>query len=87
MDINALKGTGNKNHNWQVLNRQGEVKNCIGNGEAKELRSMIHGHDLRGECQREWGYHVEGDKGEKKMGQCNSVINKIYLKKLQTRRK
>ena len=31
------KGTGNKKHKWQVQNKQGEVKNSIGNGEAKEL--------------------------------------------------
>ena len=31
------KGTGNKKHNRQAQNRQGEVKNSIGNGEAKEL--------------------------------------------------
>ena len=31
------KGTGNKKHKWQVQNRQGEVKNRIGNVEAKEL--------------------------------------------------
>ena len=30
-------GTGNKKHNWQAQNRQGEVKNTIGNGEAKNL--------------------------------------------------
>ena len=30
------KGTGNKKHNWQVQNRQGEVKNSMGNGEANE---------------------------------------------------
>ena len=39
-------------------NRQGEVKNSIGNGEAKELICMTHGHGLR-----------EGNKEEKKMGQ------------------
>ena len=27
----------NKKHKWLVQNRQGEVKNSIGNGEAKEL--------------------------------------------------
>ena len=27
----------NKQHKWQVENRQGEVKNSIGNVEAKEL--------------------------------------------------
>ena len=26
----------------------GEVKNSIGNGEAKELICMTHGHELRG---------------------------------------
>ena len=32
---NGGKGTGNKKHKWQVQNRQGVVKNSIGNGEAK----------------------------------------------------
>ena len=31
------KGTGNKKHKWQIENRQGEGKNSVGNGEAKEL--------------------------------------------------
>ena len=31
------KGIGNKKHKWQVQNRWEEVKNCMGNGEAKEL--------------------------------------------------
>ena len=42
------KGTGNKNHNWQAQNRQGEVKNTMGNGEAKELIGTTHGHELKG---------------------------------------
>ena len=29
------KGTENKQHKWQVEDRQGEVKNSIGNGQAK----------------------------------------------------
>ena len=29
-------------------NRQGEVKNSIGNVKAKELTCMTHGHELRG---------------------------------------
>ena len=41
------KGTGNKKHNWQVQNRQQEDKNSMGNGEAKELICMTHGHELR----------------------------------------
>ena len=31
---NGVKGTGNKKHKWQVRNRQGKVKNSIGNVEA-----------------------------------------------------
>ena len=45
---NGGKGTGNKKHNWQVQNRQGKVKNSIGNGEVKELICRTHGHELRG---------------------------------------
>ena len=41
------KGTGNKWHKWWVQNRQGEVKNIMVNGEAKELICMTHGHELR----------------------------------------
>ena len=37
MEEDGGKGTGNKKHNWQVQNRQGEVKNSIENREAKEL--------------------------------------------------
>ena len=44
---NGGKGTGNKKHEWQVQNRQGEGKDSIGNGEAKKLICMAHGHELR----------------------------------------
>ena len=44
---NGGNGTGNKKYKWQVENRQGEVKNSIGNGEAKELICTTHGHELR----------------------------------------
>ena len=62
------KGTGNKKHNWEAQNRQREVKNSIGNGEAKELICMTHGHELRGGC---WWERVAGQRGLKgrKMGQ------------------
>ena len=43
---NGGKCTGNKKHKWWVENRQGEVKNSIGNVEAKELICMTHGHEL-----------------------------------------
>ena len=40
------KGTENKQHKWQVENRQGEVKNSIGNGEAEEFICTNQGHEL-----------------------------------------
>ena len=45
---NGRKGTGNKKDKWYVQNTHKEVKNSIGNGEAKELICMTHGHELRG---------------------------------------
>ena len=68
---NGGRGTGNKWLNEQVQNKQGEVKNNIGHGEAKELICTTHGHELSGvgnvggkgdAGQRE-------DEGEKKLGQ------------------
>ena len=41
------KGTENKKHQSYVENRQGESKNSIGNGEAKELICITHGHKVR----------------------------------------
>ena len=41
------KGTESKKHKWQAQNRQEEVKNSIGNGEAKERICMTHGHEPR----------------------------------------
>ena len=41
---------------------------------------MTHGHGLRwGNDGGGAGYRVEGNKGEKKRGNCNSIINKIYF--------
>ena len=78
---NGGKGTGNKKHKWWVQNRQGEVKNSIGNGEAKELMCTIHGHELRwGNCWWEGSAGQKGINGRKQWDNCNSIINKIYLK-------
>ena len=53
----------------------------MGNGKAKELLCRTHGHELR------WGsdggrgcYRAKGNKEGKKWDNCNSIINKIYLK-------
>ena len=64
---NGGKGTGNKKHKWQVQNRQGEVTNSIGKGEAKEFTGTTHGHELRhgGYCWWEGGYQAEWGKGKK----------------------
>ena len=79
------KGSENKQHKWQVENRQGEGKNSIGNVEAKELISMTHGHEL-------WGGMWEGGSGQNrvegkggKWDNCNSIINKNIFKKLEVR--
>ena len=69
---NGEKGTGNKKHNWQVQNRQGEVKNSVGNGEAKVFigttMNMNQGDERNaGGCGSGAGWR--GIKGRKKMGQ------------------
>ena len=54
-------GVGIKEHNWLEQNRQGDVKNSIRKGEAKELTYTTHGHELSGgDCWREGGYRAEG---------------------------
>ena len=40
------KGTGSEKQNRQTQNRQGEVKNGIGNEEAKEFIGTTHGQKL-----------------------------------------
>ena len=37
-----------KKHNWWEENRQGDVENSVGNGEAKECLYASHGHELMG---------------------------------------
>ena len=60
------KGTGSKKHKWQVQNRQGEVKNSIENGEAKELICTTHRHEPSGGMLVEEGVQGRGgEKGEK----------------------
>ena len=79
---NGENGTGNKQHKWWVQNRQGEVKNSIGNGEFKELIYTTHGHEIRLGNDGGQGTGQRGIKGRKKWDNCNSIINKIYFKKL-----
>ena len=55
------KGTENKQHKWQVENRQGDVKNSIGNVETKELICKTHGHELTGGMQVRGGMQGGGE--------------------------
>ena len=67
---NGGKGTGNKKPNKYAQNKQGEVKNSIGNGEATELTYTTNGHELNvsgGECWRVGGAGRRGIKGITKL--------------------
>ena len=77
------KVQGLRSTNWEVQNRQVGVKNSIGNGEGKELICMTHRHELRGggDCWWEGGVPGGGVQRGKNWDNCNSIINKIYLKK------
>ena len=61
------------------------MKNSIGKREAKELIHTTHGHELRGVGRTALleGRGVPGSRGqrEKNWDNCNSTINKRYLKK------
>ena len=72
------EGTENKQHKWQVENRQGEGKNSIRNVEAKELIGMTHGHEYRGGMWEGGGGRDGVKRG--KWDNCNSIINKYILK-------
>ena len=75
---NGRGSTGNKKYKWQAQNRQGEVKNSIGNLEVKELIYTTHRHELTGASECGWDRvcRVERNKGGK-WENCNSIINKI----------
>ena len=54
----------------------------IGNGEAKELICMTHGHEKRHEdCLREWGLLGGGRQRGGNQDNYNSITNKMQLKK------
>ena len=53
----------------------------MGKGEAKKLRCMTHGHELRWwNASGRWGTGWMGIKEREKWDNCGSIINKIYLK-------
>ena len=60
-EVRGLRST-----NRQLQNSRGDIKYSIGNGVAKELIRMTHGHELRWEgCLRKQGCWVEEGKGGK----------------------
>ena len=73
-------GAGTKQRNWQEQNRQGDVKNKIGKGEAKELKCMTHGHELRGEVAGGNGHTRQRGAKREKLGNCISIITKTFFK-------
>ena len=57
---------GLRSTNRQLQNSHGDVKYIIGNGVAKELIHMTHGHEQWwGDCLRNRGTGYRGAKGEK----------------------
>ena len=60
------------------MNRQGEVKNSIGNREAKELTHTTNGHELRGVIAGGKGVLGRGGQRKKNWNNYNSIINTIY---------
>ena len=63
-----------------MQNRQGDVKNSRGNGEAKELICTTHRHELRGGLPEGMGVLGGGGKG-RNWDNCNSIVNKMFFKK------
>ena len=74
----SLKVQGLRSTNRQVQNRQGGVKNSIGNGVAKELICMTHEHELRGRLLEGMGLPGRREKRGKNWDNCNSIINNIF---------
>ena len=62
-------------------NRQEEVKNSVGNAEAKELIFTTHGHELREGMLVGGVVQGGGEQRGLNMDNCNSIINKTYLNK------
>ena len=55
------KGTENKQHKWQVENRQGDVKNSIGNVETQQLICVNNGYEPGGMEQLGEGVQGRGE--------------------------
>ena len=58
----VVRGIGSISGRYKT---DGEVKNSMGNGEAKELTCTTHGHELRGGMMVAGGYRAEGGTGHR----------------------
>ena len=66
-----------------VTEYHGDVEHIIGNGVAKELTHMTHGHEQWcGDCLRNLEMLGGGGQRGKNQDNCNSIINKIEKKKI-----
>ena len=73
-EVKGLRST-----NRQLQNSHKDVKYGIGNGVAKEVIHMTHGHELQwgGYCLKEWVV-LDGEEAKwKNQDNGNSIINKI----------
>ena len=71
--VNGLRRT----NRW-LENSRVDIKYSIGNGVAKALICMAHGHEQQwGDCLREWGLMSVGRQREKNQDKWKSIINKI----------
>ena len=69
---------GLRNTNRLLQNGHGDVKYSIGNGVAKELIHMTHGHkQWQRYCLRECGVPIGGGTKRKNQDNCNGIINKM----------
>ena len=78
--MEKLQGIRNTNGRYKI--DRGRL-NSMGNREAKELICMTHGNELKGG--NAGGRGCAGQRGIKggKWDSCNSIIDKIYFKKLK----
>ena len=72
-EVRELRST-----NRQLHNSHGDVKYSVGNGAAKELIFMTHGHEQWCvDCLKEWGVQGRGGKGGKNWDNSKNANNKI----------
>ena len=73
-----VQGIRSINGRYKIV--RGRIKNSIGNGEARELICMTHGHELRwGNAGGKAGCRVKGNKEEIKNGTTVIALSIKYI--------